>query len=177
MFMNTRWAVKSFDDWAVAYNRPNLESPCPNNVLLCNSSSVLAVWLQKYVLSIRKKNGEKYPPKTIYLLLCRLQRYMSEQKPKAFDIFDCDDQEFKVLLSRYENYFRELRSEGLGSQSKLTETISKVDEQKLWTTGILSTETLKGLLNGVFFYNGKNFVLRGEPEHRDLNFSQLKSIR
>ena len=172
--VNTRWAVKSFDDWAVAYNPRHPENPCPDNVLLCDSSSVLAAWLQKYVLSIRKKNGEKYPPKTIYLLLCGLQRYMREHKPRAFDIFDRDDQEFKVLLNTCDNYFRELRSEGLGSQSKPTEALSKEDEQKLWTTGVLSTETPKGLLNAVFFYNGKNFVLRGGSEHQDLKFSQLK---
>ena len=31
-----------------------------------------------------------------------------------------------------------------------------------------------GLLNAVFFYNGKNFCLQGGAEHRNLKISQLK---
>jgi len=31
-----------------------------------------------------------------------------------------------------------------------------------------------GLLNVVFFYNGKNFCLRGDGEHRNLKLSQIK---
>ena len=86
--VNTRWAVKSIDDWVVTYNCRHPKNPCLDNVCLCNSSSVFAAWLQKYVVSIRKNSGEKYPPKTIYLLLCGLQRYVREHKPRAFDIFD-----------------------------------------------------------------------------------------
>ena len=78
--------------------------------------------------------------------------------PNAFDIFDCDNQKFKVLLNMCENYFRRLHSEGLGSQLKPTETLSKEDEQKLWTTGVLSTETPKGLLKAVSFTMVKVFA-------------------
>ena len=35
-------------------------------------------------------------------------------------------------------------------------------------------ETPQGLLNCVFFVNGKNFFLRGGVEHRELKLSQLR---
>ena len=39
---------------------------------------------------------------------------------------------------------------------------------------MLSLDTPEGLLHAVFFYNGKNFCLRGGEEQRGLKFSQLK---
>jgi hypothetical protein len=39
---------------------------------------------------------------------------------------------------------------------------------------ILDLTTPQGLLNCIFFYNGKNLCLRGGEEHRKLTFSQLK---
>ena len=56
---------------------------------------------------------------------------------------------------------------------KNAELISKADENKLWRSGVLGTSTPRSLFNTVFFYNGKNFCLRGE-EHRQLHLSQLK---
>jgi len=170
--VNTRWAVKNFSDWRIEYNNRHAENPCPEGVLLVDDASVLASWLQKYVLATRKKDGEKYPPKTLYLLLCGLQRYMKEKK-YAFNIMNRDHPEFKRLFHTCDNYFRELRSEGVGAEEHETEVVSPEEESKLWETGVLSAETPKGLLNAVFFYNGKNFLLRGGAEHRSLKFSQL----
>jgi len=145
--VNTCWAVKNFSDWRIEYNNCHAENPCPEGVLLVDDASVLASWLPKYVLATRKRDGEKYPPKT-YLLLCGLQRYMKEKK-YTFNIMDCDHSEFKRLFHTCDNYFRELRSEGIGAEEHETE-----EESKLWETGVLSAETSKGLLNAVFFYNG-----------------------
>ena len=39
--------------------------------------------------------------------------------------------------------------------------------------GILNTATPKGLFRAVFYYNGKNVVLRGGQEHRELQISQI----
>ena len=41
---------------------------------------------------------------------------------------------------------------------------------------MLSTNTPQGLLNTVFFSNGKNFILRGGEEHRYLRISQIQNI-
>ena len=47
---------------------------------------------------------------------------------------------------------RELRADGVGSQSRPTEVPIPADKEKLWQTGVLSVETPKGLLNEVFFF-------------------------
>lgn len=83
-----------------------------------DSTSDVASWLEKYVLSTRKKTGEPYLPKTVYLLLCGLQRYMKEEKVCAMNIFDRNDPDFKRLYCTCDNYFRELRADGVGSHAE-----------------------------------------------------------
>ena len=83
MKVNTCWAVNNFGEWRREYNLRHPEKPCPDEILLTDNPNDLAFWLQRYALSTRKKNGEKYPTKTVYLLLCGLQRHMKEAKDEC----------------------------------------------------------------------------------------------
>ena len=96
---------------------------------------------------------------------------MKEKKLNSFNIFSRDNPDFKLLYNTCDSLFRELREEGHGSESKATEPITKEDE-KLWSSGVLSPSTPQGLLNAVFL-NGKNFALCGGAEHRCLKLSQI----
>ena len=80
---------------------------------------------------------------------------------------------FQELQNDLEHQFRELRTEGVGTERKQSEIISRSEEEILWEKGVLDRKTLLGLLNTVFYYNGINFVLRGEQEHRDFKISLL----
>ena len=150
------------------YNCRHPSDPCPDDSLLSDSASNLAKWLQIYAVSTRKNNGEKYSAKTVYLLLGGLQRYMKENKKHPFNMFDRDHPDFKLVVRTCDNYFR-----GVGMGSHATEVLIPENEQKLWTTGVLPVDTPKALLNAMFFYNGKNFLLRGGAKHRNLKFSQV----
>ena len=48
------------------------------------------------------------------------------------------------------------------------------DEGVLWDSGVINLNNPTGLLNAVFFYNGKNSCLRGGLEHRSLKLSHFK---
>ena len=82
--VNTQWAVRNFNEWQADSRHP--DQPCPEDILLSDSSKDLSYWLQKYVLGTRKKSGEKYPPKTVYLLLCGLNRYMKGKKLNCIEL-------------------------------------------------------------------------------------------
>ena len=168
--VSTQWAINNFDQWRVDYNSRHPEYPCPDGTLLSDSSSDLSFWLQKYILGTRKKNGEQYPPKTLHLLLCGLNRFMKGKKLDSFNIFDHDNSDFKLLYNTCDSYFRELREEGIGSHSK---PVTREDEERMWSSGVISVSMPKGLLIAVFFLNGKNFALRGGNEHRSLKLSQI----
>ena len=57
---------------------------------------------------------------------------------------------------------------------KHTETISTEEENQLWESGVLDSNTPRGLQNAVFYTIGKVFCLRGGQEHRALKLSQLQ---
>ena len=61
--VNTKWAVKNFIDWQTCYNSRHPKEPCPDDVLLSDNPAELSLWLQRYILGTRKKDGASYPPK------------------------------------------------------------------------------------------------------------------
>ena len=48
------------------------------------------------------------------------------------------------------------------------------EENLMWQLGVVGTDTPRALLQAIFFYNGKKFLLRVGEEHSGLKFSQLK---
>ena len=146
--INTRWAGKNVVDWAASYNERHPDAKCPEGVLLSDSAEEVSLWLKKYVLPTRKTTGEKYPPRTIHLLLSGLQRYMSEQKEHSFQNFS-QNTPFKQLMTTCDSSYRELCEEGVGATSEETEVPTEEEIERLWASGVLSPDTPQGLLNAV----------------------------
>ena len=115
------------------------------------------------------------PPPTLHLLLCGLHRHRKEKKEVPFDIFSPEYPAFKQLMTTCDSLYRELREEGVGATSTPTLTLPDAEIDQLWPSGVLSLSSPQGLLNAVFFYNGRNFLLRGGTEHRELKLSQVKN--
>ena len=103
-----------------------------------------------------------------------LQREIRSQKGRgsAFNLFS--DTRFEPFRNVCDHEFRRLHKEGIGTEAKHVEAFTSDDERKLWESQVLTTLTPHGLLNCVFFYNGKNLCLRGGEEHRKLKFSQFR---
>ncbi|KAL9962198.1 hypothetical protein ACROYT_G031280 [Oculina patagonica] len=60
----------------------------------------LNYWLSKYVMEVAKKSGERYPPKSVYGIICALKRYLEEKNgSKALNPLDASDKRF-VLFRR-----------------------------------------------------------------------------
>lgn len=116
MKVNMWWAVKNFEDWTVSYNKWHPEKMCPENVIFSDDPPVLSSWLQKFIVSTWKKNGEPYSPWTIHFLLTGLHWYMREKKGRPFTLICHDTTEFKQLMTICDNFYRELP--GVGANSK-----------------------------------------------------------
>ena len=55
----------------------------------------VAHWLSKFVCEVAKVNGERYPSKSLYLIICGLNRYLADIKgEKGFDILDKRDSRY-----------------------------------------------------------------------------------
>ena len=97
---------------------------------------------------------------------------MLSLNPAATRFLDKKNSLFKELHGTLDNLFRRLHEDGVGRQVK--HVITKQDEVQLWESGELGTKDPKALQNAVFYYNGKNFCLRGGVEHRELKVTQLE---
>ena len=52
----------------------------------------LNYWLSKFVTEVAKKFGGRYPPKTVYGIICALKRYLEEKKgSEALNPLDASD--------------------------------------------------------------------------------------
>jgi len=165
--------MNNLRDWWKWHNSLGTEK-CPEVVLRSDcSADVLNVWLPVYVTETRNKEGKKYCPKTIYSLLTGILRHMTVDHPRYPNFLDKKNPVFVGFHHSLDNLFRQLREEGVGAESQQTPTIAIEEENMLWDKGILNTSTPKGFFRAVFYYNGKNFVLRGGQEHRELQISQI----
>ena len=173
--LNSKWAMKNLADWVESYKARNPDKPCPLEILseFCNKS-ILNEWLCVYINETRNQKGESYCPRTLYALLCGISREMKVKNSNYPNFLDKNDKDFALFTTTLDNLFKHLRKSGVGANSSHTEDISKEDEEKLWSSGVLNVDDPNSLLRAVFFTCGKCFCLRGGQEHRDLILSQLE---
>lgn len=171
---NDQWALKVFTEWIEERNQHSLDTgECPKDILETEDGNCLSKWLSLFTVEVRRKDGGKYPPTTIHMLLCSLQRIMRRKSRHPFNIFDKKDVRFRGFHGTMETVFQSLHKEGVGTEVKHTPAISDEEEADLWRKKILGDHSPLALVRAVFYQNGKNFCLRGGQEHRQLKFSQL----
>ena len=88
-----KWAVTIFNEWLTVgeVQVPVLDSGGMFNDYDLHKVGVLSTrikdmdalslnyWLSKFVMEDAKKNGERYPPKTVYGIVCGIRRYLEEK--------------------------------------------------------------------------------------------------
>ena len=171
---NNEWALRTFQAWVTARNIKYPTDPCPSNIFTTENHQELCDWLCKFTAEARKADGTEYTPRSLYLILAGLQRHIRRLRPtETFNLFH--DPVFYPLKNVCDSVFKRLHSKGIGTDTKATPVLSVSEGDVLWKEGVINLNHPEGLLkNAVFFYNGKNFCLRGGLEHRNLKLSQVK---
>ena len=147
--------------------------PVPVDVLTCVDATILNKWLSLYIIETRKRDGQRYPTSTQNLFLCGLKRHMKKLNPLVPNFLDENDSRFAGLRGRRDCIARKLREDGVGVSVKHADVISRAEEARLWSAGVLGVDTPSSLLKAVFFMNGKVLCLRGGREHKMLKLSQF----
>ena len=131
--------------------------------------------LATFILEARRADGNFYPDSTLKNILAALFRVLKQHQGAA------NVQSFVERSSREKNFhnaldhiLRLLRQKGIGVERKQAELITQDIETQLWEKGGLGYSNPQSLLNTVFFYNGRNFCLRGVHEHQNLHFPQIQ---
>ncbi|XP_076083571.1 uncharacterized protein LOC143054444 [Mytilus galloprovincialis] len=168
---NTKWAVGVFNQWRSfrAQNRdPILELHMMN-------AECMNYWLERFVMETRKQNGDEYPPKSLYYIVCGLLRHCRDMNVHDKNFLDQKDGRFAHSRRVLDAKIKDSLSKGLGTKVRRADPVSDDDEEKLWANGVFGTTNSTSLQYTVFFYNCKLFGLRGRDEHRNLDHSQFET--
>ena len=116
----------------------------------CNAV-MLNQWLTKFVLEGTRTDGRPYPPDTIYALLCGLYRYMQSLFGEAVPNFlSRKNLAFRELNAATDRHYRELRASGVGTEKKSAQPLTEEEVERLWSLGILGSDSPKALLMQYF---------------------------
>ena len=108
------------------------------------SKHLLDKWLSVFITETCTQNGH---PKTIYSLITGIVRHMRAENPEyPPNVIDKTDPAFTSFRTTTDKIFKRLRGSGVDKNSKHTEGISNDEEKLLRDTGVLNSDTPKGLL-------------------------------
>ena len=114
---------------------------------------MLNKWLSAYIVETRKVNGDPYPPATLQSLLSGLLRHMRNiDESRAPNILASDNPAFKELHYTMDSLYKQLGSDGVGSEKNSAQPFTKEDENILWEQGVLGAQSPASLLRAVFFF-------------------------
>ena len=173
----TAWGIGIYTEWAAhrasktssVSGVRDLETP-----LLSMRSEALSYWLGKFVLEARKKNGDEYPPKTLYQIVCCFKRHFEANGIHSFNPLNPQEPAFGNFRRTLDAEMQRLHCKGLGTQTRQAEPITEDEEIQLWSAGQLGKHSAQALLNTVYFCNCKMFGLRSQDEHRGLKVDQFQ---
>ena len=92
-------------------------------------------WLSRFVLEVRKRNGEAYPLNTLYQLVCGFQRHLREHGRADIKIFE--NPLFHDVRSTLEGEMNRLNGTGNYLNKKQAQPITVEQENRLWELGLL----------------------------------------
>ena len=155
-------------EWAK--NREALGHPHPDRLPHLLEVSSLNDWMCKFIIEVRRKDGNEYPANTLYQICCGIMRHVKEYCP-SINFFT--QPEFHATKKTLDGEMKRIKSSGQ-THIKQAEPLTFDDEKLLWEKGLLGSGSPHILLGTMIFMCGVYFALRSGQEHRDLRFSQIK---
>ena len=105
-----------------------------------------------FILEIRKKDGNEFPPNSLHHLVCGLMCYLRHHGRPEVDSFK--DPDFSSFRTSLDAEMKRLQSLGVGSNlsaCRQAEILTKKDENVLWEQGLLGDSSPQALLDIIVF--------------------------
>ena len=128
--------------------------------------------LSRFILEVKKQNGEEYPSETLYEMIVSIQLYLAMNGTKLKLL---SDDKFSPIRNVLDNKMKENAAAGYHRKNRKAEVISQDDEEHMWQKGILGSDSPKKLVDTLIYMIGLHFAPRAVKEHKNLRFvnSQL----
>lgn len=104
-----KWAISLFERWCVCRGE--------NVDVLGIDESKIDDLFTRFCMEVRKENGQEYPAKTLYEIVCSLQSHM-RARGRNLNLFDKSSSSFNSLRKTLDGLMRERNSKGIGLGSK-----------------------------------------------------------
>ena len=167
------WAFRLFEDWVSHSNE--LEGHCYSveDLLSHDDSAKVSEILSLFCLDIKQQNGKPYTPKSVLQILVNLQNYAREKDKECFHFMNPKDERFTQIHTVLDNLSHKLHKQGVGANKIQARVVTVSEEEQLWQSGVMGSDTPHTLQNSVFYLCGIYLCLRGGDEHRELKITQF----
>ncbi|XP_039536681.1 zinc finger MYM-type protein 4 isoform X3 [Pimephales promelas] len=173
--LHQEYGVNAWKDWVRWRNaQPNVETPkyashsmtIKEDLLKCCTAE-LSYGLCKFISEVRRPNGEKYSPDSVYYLCLGIQQFLFENNRM--------ENIFSDLF--YTKFCHEMSNILKGWKPTILPTgyvHSRVEEEYLWDCKQLGAFSPGVLLNTLLYFFTKFFNFKTVEQHRSLSFAYVK---
>ena len=133
----TDWAVRVFHDWRTARNKSvGVAEQCPETLLEKPIAEPLNYCLSRFIVEVRREDGNPYPPSSISNILAGLYRYSKALVRTCPNFMNRKDPDFRELAGSVQVRYRELHEEGVGAVVKHA-VVTTDEEDALWQSKVI----------------------------------------
>ena len=131
------WAVRLFNTWKLDRNERVIRDPALNispikTELLEMTKDELCYVLSRFILEVRKVNGDEYPSETLYEIIIFIQLYL-ECNGRVFKFLN--DDAFTPLKNTLDARMKELSAKGRTTPRRRAEIITEQEYSALILRG------------------------------------------
>ena len=136
---DTKYCIGMWNDWRQHKLLDGSIIPTVDEV----DSPTLANLLSHFILEVRKRNGDEFPPNSLHHIVCGIQCYLRMNGQPAIDFFN--DPAFALFKMNLDAEMKRLQKKGLGSKKRQAEPISIEEEERLWNSCLLGSNNPQAL--------------------------------
>ncbi|XP_056387734.1 uncharacterized protein LOC130282873 [Hyla sarda] len=128
--------------------------------------------LSKFILVVKRKDGNEYEPHTLRCMVGSIDRYLKEHSYNHTIIYG-NSKDFPLTKQSLNAKIKFLKTIAESNPPIRQEALTDDDIEHLYKTGTLSLDNPTSLLNLVFFNNGIHFALRTKEQY-SLQWGDIK---
>ena len=141
-------------------------TPTDPSEFACNNKELLTFWLERFMLEVRNKHGNKYSPNGLHQIIVGIMRHVRAIAAPTIDFLK--DGAFGNFRKTLNGEMKRLTETGKDTIKKQVEALTDKDEELLWSKGFLGDHSPKSILNTIFYICGLYFALCSGGQHRSL---------